>query len=759
WRTHVDAHTGDIVLRHDLIDHAYSGRTEGDVEEFSYCDGMTPELPFAHMWVDITGVGVATSDSNGDFSIGGDIGPASYMAAFDGPDFDVECIGCANATLSGVIQPGVPASLYFDDAVARPDERDSFHFANRTEDFIRSIDPTFDLPKYSIEVNYDATCNATHNWSARRLRFYREGGGCANTGRIGGVVAHEFGHGVQGELMGGGDQAEQGLGEGNSDISATFITDDPVIGRGFYLDQCDGGLTGRNCDNDLIYPDDVIGQAIHSAGRVICGFNWDLRVLLEAKMGAAAGKAYTAYLWHFSRKLFGSPSMTQPDQVMAYLTVDDDDGDLTNGTPNWAEIYEAAEHHGFGSFFPPNPNRIDIVHQPLVDRDDPTGPYVVEADIQVFVAGVAEAPGATELHYALDGGAYANVPLVAAGGTTYLGEIPEQPAGTTITYYLRVDHPSGLEAYHPEDAPSDYHMFGVGPFTLVADHQMEVEEGWTVGAPSDSVEDGEWERADPVGIEFPAGSGVIYQTEDDHTAAPGVQCWVTENPPPGSFPWIDELDGRTSINSPVFDLSTATMVKGSVWYHAYFSNGNPPTGDYLDVKMTTDGGTTWTILAHLTDATTDWTELTFRLSPIDFDFTSQVQFRFTAEDVEPNGVTEAEIDDFHLEVLEGGAAAVEGPAAGAAPLALRLEPPSPNPFNPATAIRFSLPERGTVHLAIYDVGGRLVRGLVDGPREAGHHAVRWDGRDAGGGAAASGVYYARLVVGDRSATRTLVLVK
>jgi len=78
----------------------------------------------------------------------------------------------------------------------------------------------------------------------------------------------------------------------------------------------------------------------------------------------------------------------------------------------------------------------------------------------------------------------------------------------------------------------------------------------------------------------------------------------------------------------------------------------------------------------------------------------------------------------------------------------------PNPFNPATVIRFSVPEAGPVHLAIHDLTGRVVRVIVDGPVAAGAHEVAWDGRDQVGRAAASGVYFARLQYGTSGSSPT-----
>ena len=83
----------------------------------------------------------------------------------------------------------------------------------------------------------------------------------------------------------------------------------------------------------------------------------------------------------------------------------------------------------------------------------------------------------------------------------------------------------------------------------------------------------------------------------------------------------------------------------------------------------------------------------------------------------------------------------------------------PNPFNPATTITFTLTREARVHLAIYDVHGRLVRTLVDGHRSADRHDTQWDGRSDSGATVGSGVYFYRMVAGNFAETRRLVLLK
>ncbi len=83
-----------------------------------------------------------------------------------------------------------------------------------------------------------------------------------------------------------------------------------------------------------------------------------------------------------------------------------------------------------------------------------------------------------------------------------------------------------------------------------------------------------------------------------------------------------------------------------------------------------------------------------------------------------------------------------------------LEDNYPNPFNPSTVIRFSLPAAGAVTLKVYDMAGREVATLADRFFEAGSQSVAFDGSSL-----ASGVYYYSIRTKDHTATRTMLLVK
>jgi hypothetical protein len=113
-----------------------------------------------------------------------------------------------------------------------------------------------------------------------------------------------------------------------------------------------------------------------------------------------------------------------------------------------------------------------------------------------------------------------------------------------------------------------------------------------------------------------------------------------------------------------------------------------------------------------------------------------------------------------LERSAGGAVVLDGlagpPTAEIGLFALR--PPSPNPFNPRTAIVFQAPAGAPVACRIYDPRGRLVVTLYEGSATGLWQTALWDGR-RGGRPVSAGAYAVRLVMGGRVLTRLAVLVK
>src|SRR5262249_29457854 len=152
------------------------------------------------------------------------------------------------------------------------------------------------------------------------------------------VVYHEFGHAFhQHAMIPGVADYESALTEGAGDYFATTMTDDPVVGPGFFM----SGAYIREVETDRRWPDDIDPDP-HMTGLIFAGAMWDLRRALSRELGPREGvpiadRLYYGILQHAS---------SIPTTYIDALAADDDDGDLSNGTPHVCAINVAFAHHG-----------------------------------------------------------------------------------------------------------------------------------------------------------------------------------------------------------------------------------------------------------------------------------------------------------------------------------------------------------------------------------------------------------------------------
>jgi hypothetical protein len=93
------------------------------------------------------------------------------------------------------------------------------------------------------------------------------------------------------------------------------------------------------------------------------------------------------------------------------------------------------------------------------------------------------------------------------------------------------------------------------------------------------------------------------------------------------------------------------------------------------------------------------------------------------------------------------------------PVNFKLEQNYPNPFNPATTIEYTLPNDGNGKIEIFDSVGRLIKSIDTENKKAGTYKMTFDSRDSNGRFLASGVYYYRLVFGDKAEVKKMLLLK
>jgi len=741
WITLVDAETGEILWRMNRVRYDIGGNVSGMVHPYLPTDPLAPQgMP--HMYVNV-GATQAVTDAAGSYSAPA-AGTVSVAAAFFGSFCNVNRIDAADASFSTNATDPATVDIAWNSGNSHDAERDAFLNVNLAHDYAVTLDPGFFMNDYEMPcaVNINQTCNAY--WDGTGVNFFLAGGGCPNTATMPDVVFHEYGHGVndnlyfqEGSFSG---MINGAVHEGMADVNAAFFQDDPLGGKGFF----GPGTYLRSADNTNRYPDDHVGE-VHEDGLIISGAFWDLR--------QAIGLPLAEQLAHFAK--YGLPDDANDGVAMneffiETLVADDDDANLANGTPHFADIAASFNAHGIGTGF-----WIDVAHTPIVDQAS-TGPYPVQAVITYSgPIGSLDASSPT-LHYSVNGGAFATAALTPTGNPNEYGaSIPSQTAAI-VRYYITAADVYGGTSSDPVGAPiAKTHVFVAGPATVQFTHDQETNQGWTVGAPGDNAATGVWVRVDPIGSYV--GSAPA-QPENDHTAAPGVFCFITANAPTSGSPagTADVDGGRTTVTTPVFSAVAGGIAHPTVSYYKWFTNdqGSAPGSDPWRVDISHDGGATWVSVENTLQSTHAWERNVFFISSY-VTPTANMKMRFIAADEGDGSLVEAGVDDFQL-LGFAASVAVETPGV---PSALVLSPASPNPFHPRTTLRYAVPARGEVTLRVFDAAGRSVRTLVQDVREAGRYETAWDGRDEAGRAVASGTYYARLTAGGRESARTLVLLR
>lgn len=273
---------------------------------------------------------------------------------------------------------------------------------------------------------------------------------------------------------------------------------------------------------------------------------------------------------------------------------------------------------------------------------------------------------------------------------------------------------------------------------------------WALGVTGDNATSGQWTVGDPNGTIY---NGQPAQTEDDHTAAPGLRCFFTGQGAVGGAAGEADVDGgSTTLLSPVFDLTAHDAPRVAFWRWYTNNLGNNPGADEWLVQVSSNGGTNWVDLERTTQSANSWQRSSFELASL-ITPSSQVVFRFVATDLSPGSLVEAAIDDFEISGTMEPVAVDE--ASPAVRLALAL--PRPHPLSPGGVVEFALPAAGEVRLSLFAPDGRQVRTLLSEARAAGVHRLAWDGRDESRHTLPAGVYFLRLEAGGESRTRTVVL--
>ena len=413
WVGRVDAHTG--VIRSFADDDKYV-RVKGGVYPISDdqicpdgCEQPNYAMPFADVLV---GTSAQSANTLGIFpcSPAGSIATTklqgNYVKVVDncGPiSFTQSCSSDLNLGVSAGTDCVVPAGSPTGNTHAA---RSSFYHLNRIAEHARTWLPSVSwlTQQLTDNVHIASTCNAT--WDGFAVNFRQSGGGCNNTGEIAGVFLHEWGHGLDQNDGGYFDSPSEAYG----DITAMLATHVSCMGRGFrpflncggYGDSCLNCTGVREMDwnqhasHGPATPANFVisrcpggggpcGREEHCEAAVAGQTLWDLaaRDLPASGLSPASAWDLADKLWYKSRLGSGGNAYncSLPDSDGCSATswfqklrvVDDDDGDLSNGTPHAAAIFAAFDRHRIACGAASDPSNQDSNTCPALGTPTLTG--------------------------------------------------------------------------------------------------------------------------------------------------------------------------------------------------------------------------------------------------------------------------------------------------------------------------------------------------------------------------------------------------
>ena len=301
-------------------------------------------------------------------------------------------------------------------------------------------------------------------------------------------------------------------------------------------------------------------------------------------------------------------------------------------------------------------------------------------------------------------------------------------------------------------------------FSLSYEHQPALRETVTVTTCGYSLEDdcdsvSFWTRNSIVGV-----SGWHLSNQASHSAPSSWKCGSS-----GSDPYPNMMD--TALESPPLCLGENSSL--SFWHRisAEAETSYPYWAEDAGVvEISTDEGSTWTILSPLSgypcrassgntifldpyqkcySGESGWSFQEFDLSG----FEGPVRLRFHFASNEQYGFEGWYIDNIRISTeIYAGEDRMQ-------PLANRLFRAYPNPFNPSTTISFQTSHRSHVRLRIFDVRGRLIKTLFDSVAGRGRHQLTWNGENRRGRKVSSGVYLCTLEIGSYTSSQRLVLIR
>jgi hypothetical protein len=415
WEVMVDARSGEVIAFQDINHYAdrqvtggvYPTTATGVCTVASRCGVMQPgwPMPFANTglaapnnFADSAGIfdwisGNVTTTLSGDFVRIVDTCGAISLTSSTGNLALGGTNGQHDCTTPGIGGAGNTAA-----------SRTAFYEVNKLQEMARGWLPSNNWllnTQLTTNVNINSTCNAF--WNGSSINFYRSGGGCRNTGELAGVFDHEWGHGMDDNDAAG---VLSNSSEAYADIAAIYRYQDSCVGHGFFstsnrgcgqtadgtgFNSNEAQVGAAHCDLDCSGVRDAnfrrhnpstadtatgfvcascttgsgpCGRQVHCAAAPVRQAAWDL---VGVDLPAAGFSSQTSFIignrlfyqgsgnigaWHSCTCGGTSSGCGATNGYMQWLTADDDNGSVNDGTPHRSAIFAAFDRHGIACATP-----------------------------------------------------------------------------------------------------------------------------------------------------------------------------------------------------------------------------------------------------------------------------------------------------------------------------------------------------------------------------------------------------------------------
>jgi hypothetical protein len=480
WRGRIDATTGEVV---EFIDTDLDAQATGGVaaDLAAGTETLRP-MPFADL-----GGGLFTN-SAGLYTYGGTpltstlngqrvritdtCGPISLTTNPSG-NLPFGSAAGNNCTTPGVGGAGNTRS-----------SRTSFYNVNRGKEIALGWLPgnAWLNGQFTVSVNNTGTCNGF--WNGDGITLYRAvGGNCGASGEEPGFILHEYGHGLD---QNDGNGLNNSSSEAYADVVAALTLHNSCVGPGFRLGNCNA--YGDPCTACTGLRDIDWGKHVSGAPHTVANFTQQFCLSSTTHNGPCAGEAHceghvpTEAVWDFANRDLPSPGgaaawnvlerlwyLSRPTSASAFTcvtgptytsngcnvgswwktmrAVDDDDGNLANGTPHSCNLFAAFSRHGIACTTDPEANTC------FRGCSQPAVPALTLADgtNQVGLSWTPSGAGTVYDVFRNEVGCNAGFAKIADNVAT--SSFTDSSVAESSTYFYQVvAHPNGNEACHA--APS-----------------------------------------------------------------------------------------------------------------------------------------------------------------------------------------------------------------------------------------------------------------------------------------------------------------